>query len=263
MAIARCGSGWPRQADSRHRRRKGKRRFSAVWASPSGPEAGIARLKDGRTRLAHEPGHAVDRDTGAMVAADVHPADQGDATTLPETLEAAEADLATVDPAPTREETAEPVPDKGCHSRAGLKDLEDGVRTSRIAERKVTGQSRGDAQARRAVHNNRARLRSGAAKEAFKLRTALVERSFALVLARGGMRRSRRRGRESLHRRSLVPVAGYNLGLVMRLLVGSGPPWQDQAPISVHLLTVTAAHTLTAGGRAAMLIVRRETERHG
>jgi hypothetical protein len=92
---------------------------------------------------------------------------------------------------------------------------------------------------------------------------ALVEHSFALVLARGGMRRSRRCGRESLHRRSLVPVAGYNPGLVMRLLVGSGPPWQDQAPISVHLLTVTAAHTLTAGGRAAMLIVRLETEPHG
>ena len=43
-------------------------------------------MKDGRTRLAYKPEHAVDLDTGAIVAAEIHPADQGDTTTLPETL---------------------------------------------------------------------------------------------------------------------------------------------------------------------------------
>jgi hypothetical protein len=68
------------------RKRKGKRLSNADWTSPSDPEARIAKLKDGRTRLAYKPEHAVDLDTGAIVAAEIHPADRGDTTTLPETL---------------------------------------------------------------------------------------------------------------------------------------------------------------------------------
>src|SRR4051795_2006424 len=206
------------------RKRKGERLSNAEWASPTDPEARIAKLKDGRTRLADKPEHAVDLDTGAIVAAEVHPADQGDTATLPGTLKAAEANLAAVGAAPTPEAPAELVADKGYHSRDGLKDLEDGAWKSRIAEKKGTGVSRwrGDEAARRAVYNNRARLRSGVAKEAFKLRAELVERSFALTLDRGGMRRAWLRGRDNLKKRYLVHVAGYNLGLVMRLLVGAG-----------------------------------------
>ena len=43
---------------------------------PAPPDPGIA---------------AVDLDTGAVVAAELHPADEGDTTTLPKTLAAAEA----------------------------------------------------------------------------------------------------------------------------------------------------------------------------
>ena len=229
------------------RQRKGKRLSNTDWASPTDPEAKIAKMKDGRTRLAYKPEHAVDLDTGAIVAAEIHPADQGDTTTLPETLQAAEANLATADAAPTPEEPAELVADKGYHSREGLKDLEDGVWRSRIAEKKVKGVNRwrGDADARRAVYNNRARLRSGAAKEAFKLRAELVERSFALTLDRGGMRRSWLRGRENLHKRYLVHVAGYNLGLIMRLLAGAGTPREFLARVAAHLLVVTTAEGAT------------------
>lgn len=46
-------------------------------------------MKDGRTRLAYKPEHAVDLDTEAIVAAAIHPADRGDTTTLDDTLEAA------------------------------------------------------------------------------------------------------------------------------------------------------------------------------
>ncbi len=164
------------------RKRKGKRLSNADWTSPTDPEARIAKLKDGRTRLAYKPEHAVDLDTGAIVAAEIHAADQGDTATLPETLKAAEANLAAVGAGPTAEEPAELVADKGYHSRDGLKDLEDGAWKSRIAEKKRPDVSRwhGDEEARRAVYNNRARLRSGVAKEAFKLRAELVERSFAL-----------------------------------------------------------------------------------
>src|ERR671926_792811 len=169
------------------RQRTGKTLSNAEWASPTDPEARIAKLKDGRTHLAYKPEHAVDLDTGAIVAAEVHPADRGDTATLPDTLEAAEANLAAVGAAPTPEDPAELVADKGYHSREGLKELEDGAWKSRIAEKKATGVSRwhGDDEARRAVYNNRARLRSGVAKEAFKLRAERVERGFALTLDRG------------------------------------------------------------------------------
>src|SRR5205085_1203728 len=48
------------------RKRKGKRLSNAEWASPTDPEARIAKLKDGRTHLAYKPEHAVDLDTGAI-----------------------------------------------------------------------------------------------------------------------------------------------------------------------------------------------------
>jgi transposase len=240
------------------RKRKGKRLSNEEWASPTDPEARIAKLKDGRTHLAYKPEHAVDLDTGAIVAAQIHLADRGDTATLPETLEAAEANLAAVDAGPTVEDPAELVADKGYHSRDGLKDLEDGAWKSRIAEKKVADVSRwhGDEEARRAVYNNRARLRSGVAREAFKRRAELVERSFALVLDRGGMRRAWLRGRENLHKRYLVHVAGYNLGLIMRLLVGAGTPREFLAGGSAHLLLLTTADGVTA----AILVVATETE---
>src|ERR687886_1677619 len=234
------------------RKRKGKRLSNAEWASPTDPEATIAKLKDGRTHLAYKPEHAVDLDTGAIVAAEVHAADQGDTATLPGTLETAEANLAAVGAAPTAADPSELVADKGYHSREGLKDLEDGPWKSRIAEKKATGVNRwrGDEEARRAVYNNRARLRSGVAKEAFKLRAELCERSFALVLDRGGMRRARLRGRENLRKRYLVHVAGYNLGLVMRLLVGAGTPREFLAGASAYLLLLA-----TADGAALVVLV--------
>jgi transposase len=248
------------------RQRKGKRLSNADWASPVDPAAKIAKLKDGRTRLAYKPEHAVDLETGAIVAAEIHAADRGDTATLPETLEAAEANLAAVGAGPTAEEPAELVADKslprtrsgGYHSRDGLKGLEDGPWKSRIAEKKRPDVSRwhGDEEARRAVYNNRARLRSGVAKEAFRLRAELVERSFALILDRGGMRRAWLRGGENLRKRYLVHVAGYNLGLIMRLLVGAGTPRGFLARPSAHLLSLTTAD----GAVLVILVAATDTE---
>ena len=124
------------------------------------------------------------------------------------------------------ESPAELVADKGYHSRAVLKDLAGGPWQTRIAEPKPKGVQRwrGDLEARRAVYGNRARLRSGVGKKALALRAEKVERSFALVLDRGGMRRAWLRGRENVQKRYLVHVAAYNLGLIMRLLLGAGTP---------------------------------------
>ena len=208
------------------RARKGKRTSNAEWASATDPEAKIARMKDGRTHLAYKPEHAVDLDTGAVVAAEIHPADEGDTTTLEGTLEAAAEGLAAAGAAPDPDAPTDLVADKGYHSRAVLKDLAGGPWRSRIAEPKPKDVLRwhGDDEARRAVYGNRARLRSGVAKEALKLRAERVERSFEHVLDRGGLRRTHLRGRANVQKRYLIHVAGFNLGLVMRLMLGAGTP---------------------------------------
>ena len=147
-------------------KRKGKKLSNTDWVSKSDPEAKIAKMKDGTTHLAYKPEHAVDLDTGAVVAAELHPGDEGDTTTLSKTLAKAEANLGAVDAAPTSEDPAECVADKGYHSRAVLRALNDSPWKTRIAAPKQTGFSRwhGDEAARRAVTNNRARLKSGVAR---------------------------------------------------------------------------------------------------
>jgi hypothetical protein len=108
------------------------------------------------------------------------------------------------------------------------------------------------------------------AKEAFKLRTELVERSFALLLDRGGMRRAWLRGRENLRKRYLVHVAGYNLGLLLRLLGGAGTPREFVARASGHLLVLTTADgaalillTVITDTEAAVLVVIFGPHLHG
>ena len=235
------------------RKRKGKKLSNTDWVSKSDPEAKIAKMKDGTTHLAYKPEHAVDLDTGAVVAAELHPADEGDTTTLSKTLAKAEANLGAVDAAPTAEDPAECVADKGYHSRAVLRALDDSPWKTRIAAPKQTGFSRwhGDEAARRAVTNNRARLKSGVAREAFKLRAEIVERCFAHNLDRGGMRRTWLRGRENVHKRYLLHVAGHNLSLLMRQLIGAGTPREAVAGgyggIFV-LLTPTGAMLVARGG---------------
>ncbi|GAC1664563.1 MAG: transposase [Steroidobacteraceae bacterium] len=254
------------------RSRKGKTLSNTEWESPTDPDARIARLKDGRTHLAYKPEHAVDLDTGAVVAAEMHPADRGDTATLAGTLASAAEHLAAVAAAPTPDAPAELVADKGYHSRTGLKALEDGPWKSRIAEPKRDGFLRwhGDAAARRAVYNNRARLRSGVARQAFKLRAELVERGFALILDRGGLRRAWLRGRENVHKRYLIHVAGYNLGLIMRLLTGAGTPREFRTRVSIRFGVLPVADGgcilflfVAAGDQTAALAVSFQPDPFG
>ena len=120
-------------------------------------------MKDGTTHLAYKPEHAVDLDGGVVVAAPIHPAHQGDTTTLSPTLEAAERNLEAVGSAPSEEEPCVLVADKGYHAREQRNALDGGVWKTRIAEPEpANGYWRwhGDEAARRAVYANRARLKS-------------------------------------------------------------------------------------------------------
>jgi transposase len=224
------------------RARKGKKLSNADWVSKTDSEAKIAKMKDGTTHLAYKPEHAVDLDTGAVIAAELHPADRGDTTTLAATLASAEANLAALDVAPTADAPADLVTDKGYFARAVVKSLDGSPWKTRIAEPKAKGFAcwNGDDAARRAVYNNRNRLLSGVAREAFKLRAEVVERGFAHVLDRGGMRRTWLRHRENVHKRYLLHVAGHNLGLLMRLLIGAGTPKEAVARGNALILFVAS-----------------------
>ena len=57
-----------------------------VWVNPHDPEAEITQLKDGRTHLAYKAEHAVDLETGAVVAVTVAGGAAGDTETILETL---------------------------------------------------------------------------------------------------------------------------------------------------------------------------------
>ena len=223
------------------------------WVSKTDPEARIARMKDGTTHLAYKPEHAVDLDTGAVVAAEVHAADEGDTTTITGTLDAARRNLTRVGAPPSSDDPAECVADKGYHARAVLKGLDQGPWKTRIAEPQRQGVSRwhGDTDARRAVYNNRTRLRSAVGKQAMRQRAELVERSFAHILDRGGLRRTWLRGQENVHKRYLIHVAGHNLGLLMRLLIGAGTPKEAVARGWCFLVLLPTSN----GAYAALIMV--------
>src|SRR3546814_3728287 len=87
-----------------------------------------------------------------------------------------------------------------------LKGLDGDIWKTRIAEpAPPNGYLRwhGDEAAQKAVYANRSRLKSAVGRKAMRKRGEMVERSFAHVLDRGGMRRAWLRGRENVHKRYL------------------------------------------------------------
>src|ERR1700728_216607 len=67
----------------RKRKKKGN---NDDWKNPHDPGAQITKMKDGRTHLAYKAEHAVDLETGAILAVTLQPATTGDTNTLHETL---------------------------------------------------------------------------------------------------------------------------------------------------------------------------------
>ena len=102
-------------------RKRQKKGSNQEWKHPHDPDARITKMKDGRTHLAHKAEHAVDLETGAIVAVTVQGADQGDTTTMVPTLIEAAEHLEQVMP----EDGAiqEVVADKGYHSTATMKEF--------------------------------------------------------------------------------------------------------------------------------------------
>ncbi len=224
-ALAKAsGIGTPTRADlARIDRTRKKKGSNDDWTHPHDPDAKITKMKDGRTHLAHKAEHAVDLDTGAVVAVTVQDADDGDTTTMQETLIRAAEHLEAVLPA--GDVLREFVTDKGFHSNDRLVDLAAvGIRTYISEPDRGRRHWRHKAEARDAVYANRRRIRGPRGRRLLRRRGEYLERTFAHTYDTGGMRRTHLRGHRNILKRLLVHVGGFNLGLLMRALFGVGTP---------------------------------------
>jgi transposase len=222
------GIGTPTRADlARLDRTRKKKGSNDEWTHPHDPGAKITKMKDGRTHLAYKAEHAIDLETGAIVAVTVQDADEGDTTTirrtLPDAAEQLDAVAGVTDDAVAVIE--EVVADKGYHSRTTVHDLETLEIRTYISEPDRGPQSWIDQEAERdAVYANRRRIRSRRGKRLLRRRGELLERPCAHLYETGGLRRAHVRGHENVLKRLLVHVSAFNLSLWMRTLVGIGTP---------------------------------------
>jgi transposase len=222
------GIGTPTRADlARLDRKRKKKGSNDDWTHPHDPDAKITKMKDGRTHLAHKAEHAIDLDTGAIVGVTVQGADEGDTTTIQETLPEAAEQLEAV-AAVTDDAVAvieEVVADKGYHSRQTVRDLETLEIRTYISEPDRGPQSWIDQEAERdAVYANRRRIHGDRGKRLLRKRGELLERPCAHLYETGGLRRAHVRGHENVLKRLLVHAGAFNLGLWMRMLFGVGTP---------------------------------------
>jgi transposase len=234
---------------ARFDRKRPKKGRNKDWRHPHDPDARITKMKDGRTHLAHKAEHAVDMETGAIVSVTVQGADQGDTTTIAETVTAAAEELEAV-AAATDGQTAvidEVVADKGYHSNQVLVDLAALDLRTYIAEPDRGRRSwKKKAAARHAVHANRRRIQGARGLALLRRRSERLERPNAHLYETGAMRRTHLRGHVNILKRLVVHAGGFNLSLLMRTLFGIGTPRSLQGRLAavVALVIVVWTHAV-------------------
>jgi transposase len=217
-------------------RKRKKKGSNQEWKNPHDPDARVAKMKDGSTHMAHKAEHAVDLSSGALLAVTLQGADQGDTTTIHQTLaEAGEAVAELIEheavtapaeePKVNLEGLEEVVGDKGYHSGGVLRDLHAVGCRSYIPEPERGRRNwAGKHEERKQVYANRRRIRGARSKRLQKKRSELTERSMAHMYETGGMRRVHLKGRDNILKRLLVHAGGFNLALIMRKREGIGKP---------------------------------------
>jgi transposase len=158
----------------------------------------------------------------------------GDTTSLQATLIAAAQQIEAVQP-PTNPtaEIEELVGDKGYHSNDTMTDLQTLEVRTYIAEPERGRRNWTNApEAQAPVYANRRRVRGARGKHLLRRRGELLERPNAHLYETGGMRRTPLRGHQNIFKRLIVHAAGFNLGLLMRALVGVGKPRRLQGTVS-------------------------------
>jgi len=239
-----------RQDLARIDRKRKKKTSNQEWMSPSDPDARVTKMKDGSTHLAHKAEHAVDMESGAVIAVTLQAADQGDSATIEETLAETVENLAHVmereienapdlEPQVSLEPMAEIVADKGYHSSQTVLNLQQAQARSYISEpdrgrRKWAGK----ADEQKAVYANRRRVRGHYGKQLLRKRGELIERSFAHCYETGAMRRVYLRGRENVLKRQLIHVGAFNLSLIFRQMLGAGTPRELRNRLSQFVFVV-------------------------
>ena len=225
-----------REQLARMDRKRKKKGSNKEWKNPHDADARIAKMKDGSTHLAHKAEHAVDLSSGALLAVTVQGADQGDTTTIHQTLaEAGEAVAELIEHEAETTPAEEPkvnlggvqevVADKGYHSGAVVQDLHAVDCRSYIPEPERGRRNwEGKEDEQKQVYANRRRLQGARSKQLQRKRSELTERSMAHLYETGGMRRVHLKGRDNILKRLLVHAGGFNLALIMRKLVGVGKP---------------------------------------
>lgn len=201
------------------------------WEHPEDPDARITKMKDGRTHLAHKAEHAVDLDTGAILAVTVQAANEGDVSTGLQTVAEATNQLrAVADDEATAQSlhenwAGEVVADKGYHSNESMTALAEMNVRSYVSEPKRGRRNWTDKpEAQAAVYANRRRVRGDRGKRLLRRRGECLERTFAHCYETGGLRRVYLRGRENILKRILIHASAFNLSVLMRKLVGVGTP---------------------------------------
>ena len=213
------------------RKRRGKKASNKDWKSRTDTHARIARMKDGRTRMAYKVENAMDVQSRITVAAEVHLADQGDPATVGKTLRS--ADEAVMN-AGVEGGIREVILDRGYHADAVLETLDEKGFRGYVAEpkrgrRNWTKQRRRDgdecvARRKRALYGNRRRSRSHRGRQFQKLRAEFPERGFAHLKRTGGLARVFVRGRREVTKKVQSYVAAANLSVILRALLGMGTP---------------------------------------
>src|SRR5664279_2583229 len=242
----------PEQLARLDRKRK-KKTSNKDWKSPADPDSRVAKMKDGRTHLAHKAEHAVDLNSGALVAVTLQAADRGDTATVEQTLSEARANVEFLSESGMQDVVA----DKGYHSGAVLAAINGSdVRTYLPEPERGRRKWSGREAERDLVYANRRRVRSERGRRLLKLRSQLVERSFAHMYDTGGMRRTHLRGRDNILKRLLIHAAAFNIALLVRKLHGIGKPRTLQGK-SPELLNVLLSLWIALARRYAAEFVER------
>lgn len=245
------------------KQRKDKKVSNDDWESPADPDARITRMKDGTTHLAYKAEHSVDLASNLIVAAEVYHGDQADTHTLEDSIHAAQTNLSLVAPDLQVDDV---VVDAGYHSAETLATIDEHTtyRVYAVEPKRSRGnrwKNKPEAY-RKAVQANRRRTRGKRGRALQRLRSEVVERTFAHVCETGGARRTWLRTIQKVRKRFALATAAHNLGVLMRSLFQMGTPRGRQgrcAALLVLLATTLLTWLITL---ARILAIRPSSSKH-
>lgn len=244
------------------RKRPGRKTSNEQWVNPHEREAKIGKTKAGTTAMIYKPEHVVDLESGAIVAAEVLPGDQGDTEGLCERIVEAGVTLHQVmAEVPVENLVRSATADKGYFALQEIKAMQG------LAIRTVIS----DPHEQKRCHNpltkedhrvlQRAKRtrKSQYGKALLRQRGPHLERSFHHLLDEGGLRRASLRGRENLTKRYKLGAAFYNLSQLLRKLYGIGTPKQWAAASANACTAVLAFFSRLSIGIVSLIYDRSRT----